>query len=88
MHAPGSALDSAQRERGGSLRRTTRFSAPNGTPAARAAAAIGDQEDMIRAIHLNGLRPVIDRSFGLDEITTAFEYYQTESHFGKIGLEI
>jgi NADPH:quinone reductase-like Zn-dependent oxidoreductase len=47
-----------------------------------------DQEDMIRAIHVNGLKPVIDRSFGLEEITAAFEYYQTQSRFGKIGLEI
>jgi NADPH:quinone reductase-like Zn-dependent oxidoreductase len=47
-----------------------------------------DQEDMIRAIHVNRLKPVIDRSFALEQITAAFEYYQTQSHFGKIGLEI
>ena len=47
-----------------------------------------DQEDMIRAIHVNRLKPVIDRSFGLDEITAAFEYFQTQSHFGKIVLEL
>ena len=47
-----------------------------------------DQEDMIRAIHVNGLKPVIDRSFGLEQITAAFEYYQTQSHFGKISVEI
>jgi NADPH:quinone reductase-like Zn-dependent oxidoreductase len=47
-----------------------------------------DQEDMIRAIDVNRLQPVIDRSFPLAEIAGAFEYYQTQSHFGKVGLEI
>jgi NADPH:quinone reductase-like Zn-dependent oxidoreductase len=47
-----------------------------------------DQEDMIRAIHVNRLLPVIDRTFDLEQITAAFEYYQTQSHFGKIGIEI
>lgn len=47
-----------------------------------------DQEDMIRAIEVNRLRPVIDRSFGLEQIRTAFEYYQTQSHFGKISIDI
>jgi NADPH:quinone reductase-like Zn-dependent oxidoreductase len=47
-----------------------------------------DQEDMIRAIQVNRLKPVIDRSFGLGQITAAFEHYQRQSHFGKISLEI
>jgi NADPH:quinone reductase-like Zn-dependent oxidoreductase len=47
-----------------------------------------DQEDMIRAIDVNRLKPVIDRSFRLEQITAAFEYYQTQRHFGKIGIEI
>jgi NADPH:quinone reductase-like Zn-dependent oxidoreductase len=47
-----------------------------------------DQEDMIRAIQVNGLQPVIDRSFGLEQIVAAFEHYRTQSHFGKIALEI
>jgi NADPH:quinone reductase-like Zn-dependent oxidoreductase len=47
-----------------------------------------DQEDMIRAIHVNRLKPVIDCSFGLEQIATAFEYYQTQSHFGKVLIEI
>ena len=47
-----------------------------------------DQEDMIRAIHVNRLRPVIDRSFPLGEIAAAFAYFQTQSHFGKVALEI
>ena len=43
---------------------------------------------MIRAIDVNRLKPVIDRSFGLDQITAAFEYYQTQSHFGKVAIAI
>jgi NADPH:quinone reductase-like Zn-dependent oxidoreductase len=47
-----------------------------------------DQEDMFRAIHVNRLKPVIDRSFGLEQLAAAFEHYRTQSHFGKIGIEI
>jgi NADPH:quinone reductase-like Zn-dependent oxidoreductase len=47
-----------------------------------------DLEDMIRAIDVNQLQPVIDRSFGLEQIAAAFEYYQTQRHFGKVSIEI
>lgn len=47
-----------------------------------------DQEDMIRAINVNALKPVIDRTFPLDQIADALEYYQTQSHFGKIAIAI
>jgi NADPH:quinone reductase-like Zn-dependent oxidoreductase len=47
-----------------------------------------DQEDMIRAIEVNRLKPVIDRSFGLEHISAAFEHYQTQGHFGKLVIEI
>lgn len=47
-----------------------------------------DQEDMIRAIDVNRLKSVIDRSFGLDQLGAALAYYQTQKHFGKIVLEI
>jgi NADPH:quinone reductase-like Zn-dependent oxidoreductase len=47
-----------------------------------------DQEDMIRAITANRLRPVIDRSFPLEEIGAAFEYYESQRHFGKVCLEL
>jgi NADPH:quinone reductase-like Zn-dependent oxidoreductase len=46
-----------------------------------------DQEDMIRAITVNHLKPVIDRSFTLQEIATAFEYYESQKHFGKVCVE-
>jgi NADPH:quinone reductase-like Zn-dependent oxidoreductase len=45
-----------------------------------------DQEDMIRAITANRLKPVIDRCFPLQEIVAAFEYYESQVHFGKVCL--
>jgi len=47
-----------------------------------------DQEDMIRAIEVNRLKPVIDRSFALEDIAAAFERFQTQGRFGKIGIDI
>src|SRR5437879_232370 len=38
-----------------------------------------DQEDMIRAITANRLKPVIDRCFLLREIGTAFRYYESQT---------
>lgn len=45
------------------------------------------QQAMIRAIDANGLRPVIDRRFALEEIVEAFRYQESNQHFGKICLE-
>jgi NADPH:quinone reductase-like Zn-dependent oxidoreductase len=45
------------------------------------------QIDFVRAIEATGLRPVIDRSFGLPEIADAFRYEESGAHLGKIGLE-
>jgi len=47
-----------------------------------------DQEDMIAAIDANGLKPVIDSSFPLDQIAAAFMHQMSQKHFGKIGLAI
>ena len=46
------------------------------------------QQDMVRAIDANGLRPVIDRHFALDDIVAAFRYQESNRHFGKICLDI
>ena len=43
---------------------------------------------MIRAIESNGIKPVIDRSFALDEIADAFRHQEAGRHFGKIGLTL
>jgi NADPH:quinone reductase-like Zn-dependent oxidoreductase len=46
------------------------------------------QLDMIRAIEANGIRPVIDRQFPLEDLADAFRYQESNRHFGKIGIEI
>ncbi|MFA0995636.1 MULTISPECIES: zinc-dependent alcohol dehydrogenase family protein [Pseudomonas syringae group] len=46
------------------------------------------QQDMIRAIDANGMRPVMDRSFPMTDIVQAFKYQETNQHFGKICLDI
>lgn len=45
------------------------------------------QMDFVRAIDATGIKPVIDRSFGLDDIADAFRYEAGGHHFGKICLE-
>jgi NADPH:quinone reductase-like Zn-dependent oxidoreductase len=47
-----------------------------------------DQEDMIRAITVNRIKPVIDRRFPLEEIAAAFRYFESQKHFGKVCLEM
>lgn len=47
-----------------------------------------DQEDMIRAIEVNRLKPIIDRSLALEDIAGAFTHYESQRHFGKVCLEL
>jgi len=44
------------------------------------------QQAMVRAIDANGLRPVIDKAFELEQIVEAFRYQESNRHFGKICL--
>ncbi len=46
-----------------------------------------EQIEMIRALEISGMRPVIDRRFALDEIADAFRHQEGQKHFGKICLE-
>jgi NADPH:quinone reductase-like Zn-dependent oxidoreductase len=46
-----------------------------------------DQHEMNRAIAANGIKPVIDSSYGLDGIADAFRHQESQTHFGKICLE-
>ncbi len=48
--------------------------------------SIEDQEAMVAAIEANGIVPVIDRTFPLEEIAAAFEHQIAQKHFGKICL--
>ena len=45
------------------------------------------QQEMVRALEVNDLHPVIDRTFALDGIVEAFRYEEAGKHFGKICLE-
>jgi NADPH:quinone reductase-like Zn-dependent oxidoreductase len=46
------------------------------------------QQDMIKAINTNNMRPVIDKVFALEQIVEAFQYQESNQHFGKICLEM
>jgi NADPH:quinone reductase-like Zn-dependent oxidoreductase len=46
------------------------------------------QVDMIRAIDANGIKPVIDRTYPLDEIADAFRHQAAGKHFGKVCLSL
>lgn len=45
------------------------------------------QLDYVAALEATGIRPVIDKSFGLADIAAAFRYEESGRHFGKICLE-
>lgn len=46
------------------------------------------QQDMIRAIEANGIKPVIDRTFALAELGDAFKLQASGGHFGKICVSV
>ncbi len=45
------------------------------------------QQEMIKAIEVNQMKPIIDKVFSLDNMVDAFEYQESNRHFGKICLE-
>ncbi|MCC2682744.1 MAG: alcohol dehydrogenase [Nitrosospira multiformis] len=46
------------------------------------------QQEVVRAVEANGLRPVIDSHFPLEQIVPAFHHEESGRHFGKIVLDI
>lgn len=46
-----------------------------------------NQQDLVRALESNGVKPVIDKTFKLEELADAFRYEEAGKHFGKICLE-
>ena len=46
------------------------------------------QQDMVKAIDANKMRPIVDKVFPLEQIVDAFKYQETNKHFGKICLEM
>jgi NADPH:quinone reductase-like Zn-dependent oxidoreductase len=47
-----------------------------------------NQQEMVRAINTIGIKPVIDRSFGLEALAEAFRLQESQQHFGKICLNL
>lgn len=47
-----------------------------------------DQIDMIRAIDANGIRPVIDRTFPLENLSAALRYQESDARIGKVCIDI
>jgi len=45
------------------------------------------QEDLVDFINEHKIEPIIDKSFGFDELADAFRYQESGQHFGKIVLE-
>ena len=45
------------------------------------------QEDMVKALEVSQLRPIIDKSFPLEKLSEAFDYQASGQHFGKIVVE-
>ena len=46
------------------------------------------QQDFVSALEITGIRPVVDRTFPIEDIRAAFEFQAAGSHFGKIGLTL
>lgn len=46
------------------------------------------QIEMIAALEVTGIKPVIDRSFALSELGAAFRHQESGAHFGKIVVDI
>ncbi|MGF6771649.1 NADPH:quinone reductase-like Zn-dependent oxidoreductase [Paraburkholderia sp. GAS199] len=47
-----------------------------------------DQQDMIRALEVTGIKPVIDSHFELAKLADAFAHEEAGAHFGKICVTI
>ncbi|MFT4665303.1 MAG: NADPH:quinone reductase-like Zn-dependent oxidoreductase [Polaribacter sp.] len=46
------------------------------------------QMDMVNAINVSNMKPVIDQEFAFEELGAAFEYQASGKHFGKIVVTI
>jgi NADPH:quinone reductase-like Zn-dependent oxidoreductase len=46
------------------------------------------QQEMVRAIDAKKMHPIVDKVFPLEQIVEAFQYQETNQHFGKICLEM
>lgn len=46
------------------------------------------QQAMVKAIDANGMKPIVDKVFAVEEMVQAFQYQESNQHFGKICLAI
>jgi NADPH:quinone reductase-like Zn-dependent oxidoreductase len=46
------------------------------------------QVEFVRALEATGIRPAVDRTFGLEDLAEAFRYEAEGKHFGKIGVRV
>jgi NADPH:quinone reductase-like Zn-dependent oxidoreductase len=47
-----------------------------------------EQEDMIKAIEANNIKPMISHEYSLDQLQQAFELQVAQKHFGKIVINL
>ncbi len=45
------------------------------------------QNDLVSFLETSDIKPIIDKSFGFDQLADAFRYQESGQHFGKIVLE-
>lgn len=45
------------------------------------------QRDFVAALEQTRIRPVLDRSFGLEQLADAFRFQESGGHFGKVVIE-
>src|SRR5207253_6256015 len=50
--------------------------------------SVEDLQAMCNAITVSGLKPVIDTTFGFDQVKDAFAHMASGAHFGKVAIEI
>jgi NADPH:quinone reductase-like Zn-dependent oxidoreductase len=50
--------------------------------------SVEDLQAMVDAITVNGMKPVIDRTFRFDQAKEAFAHMESGAHFGKVAIEI
>ena len=46
------------------------------------------QIEMIRALDANDMKPVINKTFSLQDLIKAFRYEASGAHYGKICIEV
>jgi len=45
-------------------------------------------EDMLRAMEVSEIHPVIDRVFDFDQAPEAYRYLESQAHVGKIVIRV